>query len=93
VPDRRSISRSLRAVIEKPTQKNRISHSLQDYLDGRLPASVRDAVEARLSQDPGAAATVAAYRRQLILLRRLGHEALSEPVPNRLLNVLRYHRH
>jgi anti-sigma factor RsiW len=80
-------------VIDKPFQGNRVIPSLQDYLDGRLPAAVTAAVEARLSQDPKAAATIDAYRRQCELLRRLGHEALSEPIPLRLLSILRHHRH
>ena len=80
-------------MIDKPLRGNRTVASLQDYLDGRLSAAVREAVEARLSQDPKAAATVAAYRRQCALLRRLGHEALSEPIPARLLSILRQHRH
>jgi anti-sigma factor RsiW len=62
---------------------------LQDYLDGRLSAKRRVEVEAFLERNPESAAEVVALRAQSMALRRLGAEILDEPVPDRLMDLVR----
>lgn len=54
---------------------------LHAYVDGRLDAAARAAVQARLAADPAAAETVAAWTRQKEALRALHAPLLQEPVP------------
>jgi hypothetical protein len=75
-------------LADKPSP-NYPSYTLQDVIDRRLPSRLQAEVEGRLGRDPAKAGLLAAYRRQCELLRRLGCEALSEPVPDRLLAALR----
>lgn len=62
---------------------------LQDYLDGRLSAKRLVEVEAFLKRNPESAAEVVALRAQSMALRRLGAEILDEPVPDRLMDLVR----
>jgi anti-sigma factor RsiW len=61
---------------------------IQRYIDGRLGERDRAVVAAYLRTHP-AAAEVEALRRQSEVLRQIGQEILSEPVPERLREVLR----
>lgn len=58
---------------------------LHAYVDGRLDAPRRAAVEAHLAAHPDAAARVEEWRRQAAGMRRLFDPVLDEPVPPRLL--------
>ena len=62
---------------------------LQDYLDGRLSAKRRLEVEAFLARNPESAAELAALKSQAMALRRLGAEILEEPIPDRLMDLVR----
>ena len=62
---------------------------LQDYLDGRLSAKRRLEVEAFLARNPESAAELAALKSQSMALRRLGAEILEEPIPDRLMDLVR----
>ncbi|MGH6903465.1 MAG: anti-sigma factor family protein [Geminicoccaceae bacterium] len=62
---------------------------VQRYIDGRLSERDRAAVAAYLRNHPDAAAEVEALRRQSEILRDIGQRILSEPVPERLREVLR----
>jgi anti-sigma factor RsiW len=57
---------------------------LHAYVDGALPSARTSEVEAYLSEHPEDAARVAAYREQLVVLRREYDPVLSEPMPERL---------
>jgi anti-sigma factor RsiW len=60
---------------------------LHAYVDDRLDAERRRAVEAELAQSPEDAARAAAYREQGAALHALYDPVLGEPVPERLRNV------
>ncbi len=62
---------------------------IQEYLDGRLRADRKAVVEGYLARHPERAAEVQALMRQQGALKRLGEEILSEPIPERLQEVLR----
>lgn len=62
---------------------------LHAYVDGRLPAGRRAAVEARLAADADAAQRVRAWAQQREALRGLHAEVLEEPVPEHLLQAAR----
>jgi len=57
---------------------------LQAYVDERLPAARRAAVEARLAQQPALAARIAAERAQRETMRARLAEKYAAPVPTRL---------
>ena len=57
---------------------------LHAYVDGVLPPARAVDVEAYLAERPEEAARVAAYREQLLALRREYDAALDEPLPQRL---------
>ena len=61
--------------------------TLHAYVDGRLSARERAAVQAALAQDPQAAATVAAWRAQRDQLQALHAPLLQQAVPAALLNA------
>jgi anti-sigma factor RsiW len=63
---------------------------LHAYVDGLLPPARAVDVEAYLAERPEEAARVAAYREQLLALRREYDAALDEPLPQRL-HVPRYY--
>jgi hypothetical protein len=63
--------------------------TLMAYADGELDASARAAVEAAMRADPEIARRVAQYREQQEKLRAAYESELAEPVPDRLLAVLR----
>jgi anti-sigma factor RsiW len=58
-------------------------HDLQAYVDGRLDAGRRQAVEAYLAANPGLAAKAAAYRRQNDAMHTAFDAIADEPVPAR----------
>lgn len=58
--------------------------TLHAWVDGRLDATARAAVEARLAQDPQAHATVARWRQQRALLQGLHTDLLHEAPPAHL---------
>ena len=60
---------------------------LHAYVDDRLDAERRRAVEAELAQSPEDAARAAAYREQTAALHALYDPVLGEPVPERLRRV------
>ena len=62
---------------------------LHRYVDGELPPDRRAAVEARLREDPEAAAAVSAWQRQNALIRALYGTSVGEAAPSRLHAVLR----
>jgi anti-sigma factor RsiW len=62
-----------------------IDDRLVAYLDGELESGERRAVEARLDDDPAAAARLAALARSGNLVRLAFDEILHEPVPDRLI--------
>jgi hypothetical protein len=66
--------------------------TLMAYADGELDASGRGVVEAAMQADPAIARRVAEYRGQREKLRAAYEPELAEPVPDRLLAVLRQRR-
>src|SRR5688500_16755437 len=60
---------------------------LHAYVDGRLDAAGRAALEARLAVDPQLAATVAAWERQKAALQALHRDALHDDIPAPLLQA------
>ena len=66
--------------------------TLMAYADGELDTSARAAVEAAMRADPEIARRVAEYREQRDKLRAAYEPELAEPVPDRLLAVLRDRR-
>ena len=66
---------------------------LHSYVDGRLDAARRRAVEQRLAHDPEAAERVRAWKHQRHSLRTLHPEMLLEPVPSHLMHAaMQLHR-
>jgi anti-sigma factor RsiW len=63
---------------------------LHAYVDGRLDAAARAAVQARLQADPEAARTITAWQRQKEALRALHAPVLAEPVPPTLLQAAQH---
>jgi anti-sigma factor RsiW len=61
---------------------------LQDYIEGRLDASQRAKVEARLSGDPRLAEEVERLRRQAVKLQEIGKTMLTEPIPKEMLDLI-----
>jgi anti-sigma factor RsiW len=59
------------------------------YVDGRLAPAERRRIERLLGQDRRLEARVAFYRRQRLELCALHKRVLTEPVPRRLLDVVR----
>jgi anti-sigma factor RsiW len=59
-------------------------HELHAYVDGHLDSQQRAAFEARLANDPAAAAAAAAYARQNAALRAVYDPILREPIPDLL---------
>ena len=62
------------------------------YLDGALDEPDRRRFEDILNADPEAAGMLRQYRRQVDELRRLYDPVLAEPVPERMLELLRSRR-
>lgn len=62
-------------------------NELHGYIDDRLDAEARRAVEAHLAQAPEDAARVAAYREQNAALHAAFDPVLDEPVPDRLRHI------
>jgi len=62
-------------------------NELHGYVDDRLDAERRGAVEAQLAQAPEDAARVAAYREQNAALHAAFDPVLDEPVPDRLRRI------
>ena len=62
-------------------------NDLHAYVDDRLDAAARRAVEAQLADSPEDAARVQAYREQNAALRAMFDPVLNEPVPERLRRV------
>lgn len=60
---------------------------LHAYVDGRLDAAGRAAVEAKLAADPEAAQRVRGWIEQRQALRSLYAEVLAEPIPGHLLHA------
>ena len=60
---------------------------LHAYVDGRLDAAGRAAVEGRLAVDPDAAERVRAWREQRALLRALHADVRDEAIPEHLLHA------
>lgn len=61
---------------------------IQEYLDERLPAERKQAVESYLAAHPGKASEVRALMRQQQALRKLGSDILDEPIPDRFKDIL-----
>jgi anti-sigma factor RsiW len=66
---------------------------LHAFVDGRLDAAARAAVQARLDTDPEAARTVAAWMRQKEALRALHAGLLEETVPPHLVEAAQQLHH
>ena len=62
---------------------------LHRLVDQQVHGAERAALEARLSQDPAALATVAQWRQQRDLLRGLHQDVLDEPIPPTLMAAAR----
>lgn len=62
---------------------------LHALVDGRVPPGQRQALEARLAQDPDASATRQDWQRQRDALKSLHRRVLDEPVPAALLAAAR----
>lgn len=62
---------------------------LHALVDGRLSGTRRQAIEARLAQDPAAAATSLAWQQQRDALKGLHAQVLNEPVPATLATAAR----
>lgn len=60
---------------------------LHAYVDGRLDATRRSAVESRLAADPETALRVRAWSAQRDALRALHAEMLAQPIPEHLLHA------
>lgn len=63
--------------------------AIQEYLHGISPRSGVTAIESAIDNDPGLAARVMALQRQNKLLQELRVDILDEPVPERLMFILR----
>ena len=75
--------------MKEDTDLLRDETDLHAYVDGRLDAAARAAVQARLDADPQAAQAAAAWARQKEALRALHAGVLQEPVPPSLLHAVR----
>lgn len=62
------------------------------YLDGALSEERKREVEAAIQDDTEAAALFQQYRQHVQELHRLYDGVLEEPVPERMLELLRRHR-
>ena len=62
------------------------------YLDGALPADRRIEVESAIEHDPEARALVRQYQQHVRELHRLYDRVLDEPVPEKMLEILRRKR-
>lgn len=72
--------------------QRRIMGDIHAYLDGALNEVERRRFEEMLEVDPEAAGMVRQYRQQAEELRRLYEPVIREPVPERMLDLLRGHR-
>lgn len=63
--------------------------ALHEYLQGTLPRPGAELIEAALRDDPALAAQVHLLERQNMLLQELGADILDEPVPERMMSILR----
>lgn len=61
---------------------------IQEYIDGRLDEADQAAMAAYLLANPDHASEIQKLRQQNEALKGLGHEVLSEPVPERLTNIV-----
>jgi len=64
-------------------------HDINAYLDGALSDEARAEVEAALTHDPAARAMVERFRRQADELHRIYDGVLDEPIPDRMMSLLR----
>ena len=69
--------------------QRRSMSDIHAYLDGALSEGERRRFEEMLEVDPDAATMVRQYRQQAEELRRLYEPVMSEPVPDRMLALLR----
>lgn len=77
-------------------EDKRLQHDeaeLHAFVDGRLDASARAAVQARLDADPEAARMVAAWKEQKEALHGLHAQLLQEPVPPTLAQAAQHLHH
>lgn len=79
---------SLREGTDLSSSRSIKPDDLQDYIEGRLDGARRQAVLSYLKQHPDRAAEVEALRKQAEQLRRLGAEVISEPIPQKFLDIL-----
>ncbi len=61
---------------------------IQAYIDHRLPAASRAALDRTLADDPALAKRIAAYQRQSALLQAAFSPVVEEPLPARMLQAL-----
>ncbi|HYD29850.1 MAG TPA: NepR family anti-sigma factor [Azospirillaceae bacterium] len=59
------------------------------YLDGALTEAERREMEQAIREDPEAAALIHLHRRHVEELHRLYDSVLEEPIPERMLSLLR----
>lgn len=69
--------------------QRRAMADIHAYLDGALSEQERRRFEEMLDADPEAASMVRQYRQQAEELRRLYEPVINEPVPDRMLALLR----
>ncbi|WP_029014169.1 anti-sigma factor family protein [Niveispirillum irakense] len=66
-------------------------NDINAYMDGALSPSARREVEAALAADPAARELLNRYRRNADALHQLYDPVLEEPVPEKMLSLLRRH--
>lgn len=66
-------------------------NQINAYLDGGLAEPERREFEATVAYDPEAQAILAFHQQHVLELHRLYDPILSEPVPERMLDLLRRH--